>query len=111
MLCILLTESDTKGENEKASKQEQRENKAKRQRDDPVSLEHGNTHGAHDSLPDYSPAHTDINSETKLSTYCLLEASAFIAAGSQQSVSLLRQEGKVVWYRTLIFNGKDSETT
>lgn len=85
VLCILLTELDTKGENEKARKQEQRENKAKWQRDDTVSLEHRNTHGAHDSLPEYSSVHTNINSQIKLSTYCLLEASAFIAAGSQRS--------------------------
>lgn len=85
VLCILLTELDTKGENEKARKQEQRENKAKWQRDDTVSLEHRNTHGAHDSLPEYSSVHTNTNSQIKLSTYCLLEASAFIAAGSQRS--------------------------
>lgn len=111
MLCILLTELDTKGENEKARKQEQRENKAKWQRDDTVNLEHRNTHRAHDSLPEYSSVHTNINSQIKLPTYCLLEASAFITAGSQRSVSLLRQEGQEVWYRKLIFNGKDSETT
>lgn len=50
-----------------------------------VNLEHRNTHRAHDSLTEYSSVHTNINSQIKLPTYCLLEASAFIAARSQRS--------------------------
>ena len=82
MLCILLTELETKGKNEKGKKQEQRENKAEWQRDDKVSLEHKNTHTEHMTTRVLS-VHTNIKSQIKLSAFCLLEASAFIAARSQ----------------------------
>lgn len=102
MLCILLTDLDAKGENEKGKNN--RENKAKWQRDDKVSLEHTQNI----RLPTrvficiYKYQITDQTVSTlPLGSPCLHRSRVTVV-----TPSLPRQEGKEAWHRKLVFNGK-----
>lgn len=100
MLCILLTELDTKGGKEKGKNKNQ-ENKAKSLRDDKVSLKHTKNIRIPTGVFVCAYKYQITNQ-----TVSILSPGSLCLHHSQVTVitaSLLRQEGKVVWHKETCF--------